>query len=109
MATSWTNTNLTNATVKGNDITEIRDAINDIITNSNVSGVSNPSVDTSTTIKKANMVALQTAINALETKFSNNCNCVENCYDCNQCTECKQCKGNCTECIVPSDCDCGGD
>ena len=75
--------------VKKVHLTELKSSIDTMITNKKVS-VTSPTL-TYTKVNSANIKALQTAINALETAFSGNC-CQSNCCQTCQTSKCQSCQ-----------------
>ena len=82
--------------VKKTHVQEIETAVKNMITNKKVSGVSVGTMDYSK-VENSNIINLQKAINALETKFSNNCCESDHCQTC-QSDKCERCQEACAQC-----------
>ena len=82
--------------IKKAHIQELETSIKNMITNKKVSGVTVDTMDYSK-VENSNIVNLQKAINALETKFSNNCCESDHCQTC-QSDRCERCQEACTQC-----------
>lgn len=95
--------------IKKVHVSELADAVNTMATNKKVSITSfTPKYDK---VYASNIKALQTAINELETKFSNNCcqaNCCQTCQGCQKsaCQSCQTCQRCQSQCIYNCSCDC---
>ena len=132
---SWTDSTLsTNVKNKAVHINELKNTIQTLINNANLtSSISIGTITTTGKILDDNISSLQKAVNALETSFSNNCaksQCSDKCETCqdtctcqscqsSKCQACEKCQDSCTcqscqtskcqSCQSQCDCNCNCD
>ena len=109
---SWTDSTLsTNVKNKAVHINELKNTIQTLINNANLtSSISIGTINTTGKILDDNISSLQKAVNALETSFSNNCaksQCSDKCETCQDTCTCQSCQSSkCQSCQSQCDCNC---
>ena len=98
------------------DVNSQKNKIQTMFTAGNLAGMVPPAsitlplnVAKSEVIKRSDFQKLADSINVLESKFSNNCNCMQNTNKCQSCQSMTQSCQACQSCQGLTNCNCGSD
>jgi len=110
MAFTFTNTINPGVIIKVKDISELQTDYTTVQNGVTFSPAYNATITAASGNAKSSILTqLRAAINGIESKFNNNCNCSNCCQTCQSCqacqtqSQCSQCACNCTDCACSTD------